>query len=145
MNPPPNINTGDEASGANMTDTARHERCAQDEYDEARQLPMNDGANGAQFGRLDCWSRALPERRSPRKELPGGIDREQPDEREQRQLCNERNAMEVVRGALLEEEHAEEAHNQNCACGSAEYRVRQQNGSRIPDRQLASDQDEFNR
>jgi len=89
-----------------MADAARHERCAQDEHDEASQLPMNDGPNGAQFGRLDNWNCALPERRAPGEKLSRGIDRQQPDDREQRQFCNEGNAMKVVRGALLEEEYA---------------------------------------
>src|SRR5215831_15821436 len=116
MRPPTAVNE----SRPDESDSAGHQRGAQDQHDCESELPVNGAPKRSQSRGIDRGRRALPQGRPPRQELAGGVDRQEADGREQRQLRDERNAVEIVRGALLEIEHAQQPHDQDDAGGSSE-------------------------
>src|SRR6267378_4493529 len=62
---------------------------------------------------------ALPQRWTPLQELQRRIDGQEPHDGEERELGDERDAMEVVMSALLEMKHARQADHDDQACRDA--------------------------
>src|SRR5262245_5282113 len=73
---------------------ARHQRGAQEQQADTRQLPVNDGAQRPQLGRNHARDLSPLERLRPRQELDGGIDRGERDQQEHAHLGDERRAVE---------------------------------------------------
>src|SRR5581483_4534804 len=80
---------------------------------------------------------------APRDELQRRINREQPDHQEERELGDERDAVEVIVSALLEIEHAREANDENEARGNAVDAIGRQELPRARGGELAAQQREF--
>src|SRR4051812_8416866 len=91
-------------SSSEVADASGHERGAQDQHDDRRELDMDHRADAppAVVGEQRCLP--LPQRRAPFQELHCRVDGEQADEHEERKLHEERHAMEIVARALLEVE-----------------------------------------
>ena len=106
---------------------------------------MHDAAKGVPSTGFKRGCHTLPQRGPPQQELARGIDRQEPDGREQRELGDERNAVEVVGRTLLELEHPQEPHDENHACGEAEHRIDAEKRSCVAERQLTADQNELDR
>src|SRR6185295_10556601 len=80
---------------------------------------------------------------APGQKFPGGSDRGNGDENEQRQFGDECPIVKIVVGPFLKMEHAAKTHQEYDASGDAEDHVRHKNLACTPERQLVLEEHEF--
>src|SRR5262245_4581494 len=103
------------SSSVDNTDAPRHERGTEQDQHDRDHFEVNDQAQPPHAFVADGWRLALRKALPPASKLKRRKDREQSSNHEQRELGDERPAMEVVRRALLVVKDARQPHDQQNA------------------------------